>query len=230
VRAGDATQSFNLNVVFTGAQATAPDAPKKELNAKAYNEGKANIASWYYYTGFEGTLVGTGHYSGGQVKIKRVGPAFQIGNGANGKNVHFGASGWFTFEIVTQPTDTKYKFYHGGEHGDFNVDLAPCAETGTTTSRCHSIDEDGKQSESSANFGIRVTTPKVSGNDVEIGEDEEISVDTSIIPDAADIGKKADIIIIGIYVERPLSAMVKTAGKNGMAMSRPFLLPRKMSI
>jgi hypothetical protein len=136
VRASDAKQSFTLNVRFTGAQVTAPDEIKKELNAKAYNEGKADIKSWYFYTGFEGTLTGTGSYLGGQVKVKRVGPAFQVGTGANGKNVHFGASGWFTFDIISQPTNTKFVFYKGGEHGDFNIDLNPCAVQSTTTTLC----------------------------------------------------------------------------------------------
>lgn len=136
VRASDPKQSFTLNVSFTGAQVTAPDEIKKELNAKAYNEGKADIKSWYFYTGFEGTLTGTGSYLGGQVKVKRIGPAFQVGTGANGKNVHFGASGWFSFDILSQPTNTKYVFYKGGEHGDFNIDLNPCAVQSTTTTLC----------------------------------------------------------------------------------------------
>lgn len=136
IRASDPKQSFTLNVSFTGAQATAPGEIKKELDAKAYNEGKADINSWYFYTGFEGTLTGAGSYLGGQVKVKRVGPAFQVGTGANGKNVHFGASGWFTFDILSQPTNTKYVFYKGGEHGDFNIDLNPCAVQSTTTTLC----------------------------------------------------------------------------------------------
>lgn len=136
VRASDPKQSFTLNVTFTGAQTTAPGEIKKELDAKAYNEGKADIASWYFYTGFQGTLTGTGSYAGSQIKVTRIGPAFQVGTGANGKNVHFGASGWFSFDIVSQPTNTAYKFYKGGEHGDFNIDLNPCAVQSTTTTLC----------------------------------------------------------------------------------------------
>jgi len=198
-RRGDAKQGFTLDVTFTGAQATAPDAPKKELNAKAYNEGKADMSKWYFYTGFEGNLIGTGNYEGGKIHIVRMGPAFQIGNGANGKNVNFGASGWFSYDIVSQPTNTKYVFYKTSEHADFNVDLSPCAEKGTTTSHASGIDSKGKAVSTSASFGLRITTPRASGNDIDVEQDDDISVDVSIIADADHVGKSADIIIVGTY-------------------------------
>ncbi|MEN9848643.1 MAG: hypothetical protein RL368_1383, partial [Pseudomonadota bacterium] len=198
-RRGDAKQGFTLDVAFTGAQATAPSEPKKELNAKAYNEGKADMSKWYFYTGFEGTLSGTGNFEGGKIHVVRMGPAFQIGNGANGKNVNFGASGWFSYNIVSQPTNTKYVFYRGGEHGDFNVNLSPCAVKGTTTSHASGIDSKGKSVSTSASFGLRITTPRASGNDLDVEQDDDISVDASIIADAEHVGKTADIIMVGTH-------------------------------
>ncbi|MDD2814769.1 MAG: hypothetical protein PHP00_03390 [Thiotrichaceae bacterium] len=198
-RRGDAKQGLIVDVTFTGAQATAPGEPKKELNAKAYNEGKADMSKWYFYTGFEGTLTGTGNYEGGKIHIVRMGPAFQIGNGANGKNINFGASGWFSYDIVSQPSNRKYVFYKTSEHADFNVDLSPCSEKGTATSPASSVDSEGKSKHSNASFGLRVTTPRASGNDLEVEQDDDISVDASIIADAEHVGKAADIIMVGIH-------------------------------
>jgi hypothetical protein len=36
--------------------------------------------------------------------ITRTGPAFQIGIGANGKNLNFGGSGWFLWTMTHQPS------------------------------------------------------------------------------------------------------------------------------
>jgi len=201
-RRGDAKQGMIVDVTFTGAQTTAPGEPKKELNTKAYNEGKADMSKWYFYTGFEGTLTGTGNFEGGKIHIVRMGPAFQIGNGANGKNINFGASGWFSYDIVSQPTNPKYPFYKTSEHADFNVDLSPCSEKGTATSPASSVDSEGKSKHSNASFGLRVTTPRASGNDIEVEQDDEISVDTSIIADSEHVGKTADIIMVGIYGDK----------------------------
>ena len=129
---GDANKGFTLNVKFTGLQTTAPEPPKKELDAKAYNEGKADMSKWYFYTGFTGTLTGVGDFAGSKLSLSRVGPAFQVGVGANGKNIQFGASGWFNFNIDAQPTNTKFVFYKIGEHGDFNINLNPCVVEKTT--------------------------------------------------------------------------------------------------
>lgn len=198
-RRGDAKQGMIVDVTFTGVQTTAPEAPKKELNAKAYNEGKADMSKWYFYTGFEGTLTGTGNFEGGKIHIVRMGPAFQIGNGANGKNINFGASGWFSYDIVSQPTNPKYVFYKTSEHADFNVDLSPCSEKGTATSPASSVDSEGKSKHSNASFGLRVTTPRASGNNIEVEQDDDISVDASIIADSEHVGKTVDIIIVGTY-------------------------------
>ncbi|MEM7482290.1 MAG: hypothetical protein AAF481_14025, partial [Acidobacteriota bacterium] len=46
---------------------------------------------------------------------------FQVGAGANNKNVAFGASGWFDWNVTSQPTAGPKLEVTG--QGDFNVDL-----------------------------------------------------------------------------------------------------------
>ena len=36
--------------------------------------------------------------------MTNTGPAFQVGNGANGKNANFGGSGWYNWNVTSQPT------------------------------------------------------------------------------------------------------------------------------
>ncbi|MCB1054930.1 MAG: carboxypeptidase regulatory-like domain-containing protein, partial [Acidobacteria bacterium] len=132
VDATNMARSFFVQVTFTGRTAVTPaGSPKKELDPSQYveNGGPIDTDTWYYYTGFTGTLVGDGDLSGAVIEIERVGPAFQVGYGANGKNLAYGASSWFHWTVVSQPT--------AGEplpdgQGDFNVELIDC----TTSSTC----------------------------------------------------------------------------------------------
>jgi hypothetical protein len=102
--------------------------PKKELLASAYieNGGPIDPSFWRYYENFQGTLTGEGDFDGGVLDVSRVGPAFQVGIGANGKNVNLGASGWMNFAVTAQPNLGGP--WTGGSDGDFNIDLA-CYDT-----------------------------------------------------------------------------------------------------
>jgi hypothetical protein len=119
--------AFTVDVQLSGYSATPPaDSPKLELTANAYvqNGGPIDPSTWYYYTGFTGTLTGIGNYAGAVIDMTRFGPAFQVGVGANGKNTQFGASGWFNVNVVSQPTA-------GGtltptDRGDIDIDLGDC--------------------------------------------------------------------------------------------------------
>ena len=125
----DATRSFGVDVVATGRTMTAPaGSPKKELSAGAYSEngGPVDVSSWKYYTGLTGTLMGMGDFAGASVSIDRRGPAFQVGNGASGKNVQFGGSGWIDLTTTAQPT-TGASLPSSGT-GDFNLDFKDCVE------------------------------------------------------------------------------------------------------
>ena len=99
--------AFTVDIQLSGYSATPPaGSPQIELLANAYvqNGGPIDPSTWYYYTGFTGTLTGIGNYAGAVIDIARVMSAFQVGVGANGKNTQFGASGWFSLNVVSQPT------------------------------------------------------------------------------------------------------------------------------
>ncbi len=93
--------------------------PKKELHPSAYveNGGPVDPRTWHYYVRTEGTITGLGDNDGCTIQISRDGPAFQVGVGANGKNVRYGASGWLDQLIDCrgeEPFECK---------GDFNLNL-----------------------------------------------------------------------------------------------------------
>ncbi|MDB6034773.1 MAG: hypothetical protein JWM16_5111 [Verrucomicrobiales bacterium] len=120
------TSGFVVNVTLSGLTTTPPPgSPKKDLIPSAYieNGGPIDTSTWHYYTDFSGTLTGFGIYSNAVLNIVRYGPAFQVGFGANDKNVNFGASGWFTWTVVQQPAVGS--FPQTGQ-GDFNIDIIVC--------------------------------------------------------------------------------------------------------
>jgi hypothetical protein len=128
-RASDATQRFLVTANFAGrldpADPLYPPAgsPKIELAASAYvqNGGPVDTDTWHYYTAMTGTLLGQGAYLGAQVTFAPMGPAFQVGLGANGKNLNYGGSGWLSF--VTQTNAFNGPTLPPSFGGDFNIDL-----------------------------------------------------------------------------------------------------------
>jgi len=121
-----------LDVNFSGHTNTppTPDSPKKELKDEAYIDhvppGPVDPKSWYYYTGIDGTLKRADNTV--KAKISERGPAFQVGYGANGKNINLGGSGWLTVKWY------KNKGGYKTLNGDFNFDLnkKPVPESGAT--------------------------------------------------------------------------------------------------
>jgi hypothetical protein len=119
--------AWTVSITFTGRTSVAPSgSPKKELMASAYSEngGPVNTATWIYYTGYNGTLTGLNNNSGAVINVTRTGPAFQVGFGANGKNLNFGASGWYKWTVVSQPSSGGSLPSTG--QGDINVDIVNC--------------------------------------------------------------------------------------------------------
>ncbi|MEW7290320.1 T9SS type A sorting domain-containing protein [Aquimarina sp. 2304DJ70-9] len=108
--------TLEVDVTYSGRTVqTPPGSPKDHFCHEETAEG------WVYYTGVSGTLTKTdGSWS---FDISRMGPAFQLGNGANitedevGK---YGASGWFN------TTDNRYK------RGDFNINIGECIDVVTS--------------------------------------------------------------------------------------------------
>lgn len=132
-RASHPTWLFDANVTFSGrvdpgAYGYAPaGSPKRELAPNAYVElgGPVDTNAWRYYQATSGRLTGAGALSGALIDLSRMGPAFQVGVGANGKNVKHGASGWLDVRVKTQPT-TGICLPWCGLQGDINIDTAEC--------------------------------------------------------------------------------------------------------
>lgn len=128
----DATLQWNIDVTFTGRidagdPANPPaGSPKLELFPTAYiwNGGPIDPASWHYYTDFSGTLKGSASLLGADVLVTRRGPAFQVGDGASGKNINFGGSAWTWFDVINQPLSGPALPVH--TDGDINVNFVPC--------------------------------------------------------------------------------------------------------
>ena len=92
--------------------------PKKELRGNAYdpNDGGVNVDDWFYFLLEDGAFMrqtdGDGYITMSTMPADgRYG--LQIGKGANGKNINFGASSWFFYTYNGQTP----------KQGDFNLDL-----------------------------------------------------------------------------------------------------------
>ncbi len=107
---------FSDRVVFGDANFPPTGSPKDPI-------GSPDVDSWTYYETTTGTLTGILGYEGGLVSVTRRGEAFQVGDGANHKDADFGASGWLTTTIVSQPDNAPFVF---STQGDINIDLSDC--------------------------------------------------------------------------------------------------------
>ncbi|MEM1178476.1 MAG: SdrD B-like domain-containing protein [Acidobacteriota bacterium] len=119
----DTEKIFNVTVELSGrTDDPPPGSPKKQLPSSAYApNGPADPATWYYYTDFSATLTGEGAWDGAVVTITPRGPTWQVGVGASNKNAEYGASAWFNYTVVEQPS-TGESLQSSGT-GDFNISL-----------------------------------------------------------------------------------------------------------
>jgi hypothetical protein len=125
-RRTDTNQAFIVTIALSGLTTNPPpDSPKKQLCDSAYveNGGPIDPSTWRYYTNFSGVLTGIDAFAGAVLNITRVGPAFQVGVGASGKNFKLGASAWFIWVVVQQPQSGKLE---ATGQGDINIDLFDC--------------------------------------------------------------------------------------------------------
>lgn len=121
------TSGFTIVLNFSGRTTTVlSGSPKLELDPSAYvgNGGPLDPSTWYYYANISGTLAGFGFWQGAALNLAPVGPAFQVGVGANGKNQNYGGSGWFNWTVTHQPTSSGSLPTTG--QGDLNVDFICC--------------------------------------------------------------------------------------------------------
>ncbi len=110
---------FDADVTYSGRTTTAPAGSPK---APLCNQSYTNPGSFYYYTQTTGTFTGRQHLAGGVINVTRMGPSMQIGIGANVHEMNeFGASGWYNYTIVSQPTSGAH--FDAGEQTDLNIRL-----------------------------------------------------------------------------------------------------------
>ncbi len=115
---------FEVDVWLGGRTEVAPPgSPKKELRSSAYVDrgGPVDPATWAYYTSLDGSLTGRGSFSGALVSLARRGPALQVGYGANGKNIQYGAASWIDWQVIDHPDGDPFSADSG--RGDFNLEL-----------------------------------------------------------------------------------------------------------
>ncbi|MBK8425853.1 MAG: hypothetical protein IPL27_07750 [Lewinellaceae bacterium] len=126
---------FSLNVLFSGRTTTTPAGSPHAPNC-AYTP---STTDYYYYTTTTAVVNGLGNLAGAQATFVRMGPAFQVGTGANGNQNVYGASGWLSLvNIVSQPTNTAYTLVAGAQY-DININLSgnsciPCLNLPPTAS------------------------------------------------------------------------------------------------
>jgi len=133
---GVSTASFNVVVNFTGRTSIPPVGSPKENDQCI---GDVDNTDWYYYTDFDGQMIGTEDLAGTVIDILPFGESFQVGTGANlYDETTFGASGWLQFDITSQPDDTALVLRNRGR-GDINVNLTGDADTPPVANDCLNI-------------------------------------------------------------------------------------------
>jgi len=96
---------------------------------KPHNCLDTNYDDFYYYNDFTGTLTGSNEMAGASISIESFGASFQIGVGANatGADLVFGASGWFSGDLLAQPANGWNLVLNpnaNGHLGDININLS----------------------------------------------------------------------------------------------------------
>ena len=135
----DANKKWDVDLSFG---LSSYSTPKKELKLEAYsnNGGPVDTSTWKYFDLLDSTITGLGEFTGLNVELSQrpvSGPyAFQLGDGANGKNVDYGFSGWYGWEItgeeeVVEAYAAKYGERKLSGKGDINIDLEKTPEPGT---------------------------------------------------------------------------------------------------
>ena len=115
-RTSDPSSAYDMIVSLTGRVTSPPSgSPVLELDPPAYS-GSIDLSSWYYYKRWSGVLLGKGSLSGETIVIGDTVQAVQIGFGAHGRNISFGAGGSFAYG----PTPSQ-------NIGDLKISLTTCS-------------------------------------------------------------------------------------------------------
>lgn len=143
---------FSVAITFSGytpvPPAGIPGSPKMDLPPASYiqNGGPIDPATWSYYTSFSGTMTGVGAYAGSLLLIANSGPSFQVGYGANGLDLNWGAAGWLRYTVVNQAVPTL----PATGTGALSLDLNNCPSGGAMLCRA------------------MLTTQKLSGSELQL--------------------------------------------------------------
>jgi len=118
---------YELDITFSGRTITPPVGSPKVSNCFPVG------TDYYYYTSTSGTIKGKEKIAGALLNVSRSGEAFQIGTGANMKDANiFGASGWLSYTIVSQPNDNNFVLENDAPM-DINIRLS------RTTTECDTL-------------------------------------------------------------------------------------------
>jgi len=124
----DPDKCFEMDVYFSDrvdfGNAGFPPANSPKLGN--VDPDDADEDTFHYYLKTEGVLRGCEDFEGAVVVIDRMGPAFQVGVGANYHDLDYGASGWITLEVVEQPNSGTT--FAQSTTGDLNMDFKVCPE------------------------------------------------------------------------------------------------------
>ncbi|MFT7667579.1 MAG: hypothetical protein ACI8X5_000258 [Planctomycetota bacterium] len=113
--------SFDVRMDFEGRfESNRPGQATRQLPESVYADrgGPVDTQLWHYYRKSSGILVGVGELIGSVIQIAGELDALQVGLGANGRNLNFGASGDFELNLLCQPMKpSNYlpEYYCGGE-------------------------------------------------------------------------------------------------------------------
>eukprot|EP01111_Echinosteliopsis_oligospora_P000544 TRINITY_DN105_c0_g1_i1.p1 TRINITY_DN105_c0_g1~~TRINITY_DN105_c0_g1_i1.p1 ORF type:complete len:527 (+),score=156.90 TRINITY_DN105_c0_g1_i1:160-1740(+) len=122
----DGVFDFDFTASINFQPGSVPAEPHQELHSDAYvPNGPVDTATWTYYQLTSATFTLTNGY--GLSIIPYMDMEFQVGDGANGKNVNYGASAWFQFFF----TDGNSNLIASGIM-DINVDLV-CEAAGASS-------------------------------------------------------------------------------------------------
>jgi len=133
-------RSFDVNLLFRSPSAEEllsiqMMAPHLELAPAAYvaQNGPINPASWSFYLIDTNASAITDATDGVSISLStQMGMPLQVGVGANGKNIKFGASGWFDY-TMSSPTGAFSPF---SGSMDINLDLNCSASAPAAPSDC----------------------------------------------------------------------------------------------
>ncbi len=130
-------KKWDVDLLF-GPTTIDPVLPKKELKPKAYVDegGPVDPSTWKFFDLLDSTVTGVGDFEGLNLELTQRpvgGPyAFQLGFGANNKNIDYGFSGWFRWDVTgTDEALAAYDRYGGRRSGtgDINIDIEHIPES-----------------------------------------------------------------------------------------------------